>query len=1129
MKKNRLFMATLLTIVALSFSACSNGTNSNTLQSNTSEINNVNPDIYKIYQLYQASGGDLSYDEWLKSIKGEKGDQGEPGKDGTDGQDGRSPVVTIGSDGYWYIDDVNTNVKAQGEQGIQGETGPQGPQGEKGDKGDPGEKGETGSVGPQGSQGIQGETGSQGPKGDQGEKGDKGDKGDAGETGPKGDQGIQGETGPQGPQGDKGDAGETGPQGDKGTDGSSVLTGNGIPSSSLGNSGDSYIDLNTWNYYVKSNNTWSLKGNIKGATGDTGENGKNGVSVVSIAYTSSNGLVDTYTITYSDGKTTTFTVTNGYDGQDGATGQQGIQGIQGNPGEDGHTPVITIGDNGNWYVDSVNTGIKAQGPQGDIGPQGEQGPKGDTGVSVAATAIDENGDLIVTFSDGTTQNAGHVKDVDKCTVNFYVDDDLVSTKEVLNGQKVSRPTAEETAGYTINYWYTKDGNYQEQWNFQGCVVTENINIYAAFSCNQYTISFVDEMFNYEVNDLNVAYDAPYSLPVLSQTGYTHSGWKDDSNNFYDDSKPFRTASNITLYAVWNANSYQVTLNPNGGSLDANQITVIFDSIYSLPIPARLNYVFLGWFDGETRISNSATWKFIENKSFTAHWTNVTNTYVFDAGDGVCNIESMVIGWEDEYELPIPNRTNYVFNGWFLNGERIPQSGVWTYSNAGGTLIAHYEYCLTINNGVLEKCNSSAINVAVPDNVTGIKVGAFANCSFLKTIVLPFIGTTPTSNGYPHLNAIFGSLNAGSDHVPSSLKTVIISDKCNLIYEKAFYNCSSLTSIVIGSGVASIGRSAFEGCTSLASINIPDSVTAIGNRSFEKCTSLNSVIIGNSVTSIGDNAFYDCTSLPSINIPDSVTSIGIYAFYHCTSLPSINIPDSVTTIGNCSFEKCISLNSVIIGNSVTSIGDNAFSNCTSLPSINIPDSVTAIGNRSFEKCTSLNSVIIGNGVTSIGDNAFSNCTSLSSITIPNSVTTIEHGVFFNCSNLSSVTIGNHVSSIGYSAFKNCTSLISITIPNSVTSMGNGAFYNCSNLSSVTIGNHVSEIEYSTFEDCTSLSSITIPNSVTSIGNFAFYNCSSLTSISFDGTIQQWSTIAKGSDWNYNVPTAVVHCSDGDVAL
>ena len=48
-----------------------------------------------------------------------------------------------------------------------------------------------------------------------------------------------------------------------------------------------------------------------------GQNGQDGRSIVSIDKTSSANGVDTYTISYSDSTTSTFTVTNGKDGQDG--------------------------------------------------------------------------------------------------------------------------------------------------------------------------------------------------------------------------------------------------------------------------------------------------------------------------------------------------------------------------------------------------------------------------------------------------------------------------------------------------------------------------------------------------------------------------------------------------------------------------------------------------------------------------------------------------------------------------------------------------------------------------------------------------------------------------------------------
>ena len=66
----------------------------------------------------------------------------------------------------------------------------------------------------------------------------------------------KGEQGPQGPTGSQGIPGEDG------KDGTTILRGHGEPSSDLGKNGDSYINTSTWDFYVKENDKWVLKGNL---------------------------------------------------------------------------------------------------------------------------------------------------------------------------------------------------------------------------------------------------------------------------------------------------------------------------------------------------------------------------------------------------------------------------------------------------------------------------------------------------------------------------------------------------------------------------------------------------------------------------------------------------------------------------------------------------------------------------------------------------------------------------------------------------------------------------------------------------------------------------------------------------
>ena len=89
------------------------------------------------------------------------------GKDGADGQNGTpGSVITIGEDGYWYIDGEKTDFPAQGEKG------------DKGDKGDQGEPGTPGTPGAPGAPGAPGEDGQPGAPGEDGQPGAPGEDAD---------------------------------------------------------------------------------------------------------------------------------------------------------------------------------------------------------------------------------------------------------------------------------------------------------------------------------------------------------------------------------------------------------------------------------------------------------------------------------------------------------------------------------------------------------------------------------------------------------------------------------------------------------------------------------------------------------------------------------------------------------------------------------------------------------------------------------------------------------------------------------------------------------------------------------------------------------------------------------------
>ena len=207
---------------------------------------------------------------------------------------------------------------------------------------------------------------------------------------------------------------------------------------------------------------------------------------------------------------------------------------------------------------------------------------------------------------------------------------------------------------------------------------------------------------------------------------------------------------------------------------------------------------------------------------------------------------------------------------------------------------------------------------------------------------------------------------------------------------------------------------------------------------------------------------------------------------------------------------------IIPEGTSEIPDRAFYDCSSLTSVVIPESVKIIGSFAFEVCSSLASITIPNSVTSIGKYAFAGCSSITSIIIPNSVTSIGQRAFAACSALESIVVDS--SNTVYDSRNNSHTIIE--------SASNTLVVGCPN---TTIPNTVTRIDDYAFLNCPALTSITIPNSVKSIGVSAFEGCKSLNSITFQGTIAQWKEIEFGDGWNDEIPTNIVHCTDGDVEI
>lgn len=134
-------------------------------------------------------------------------------------------------------------------------------------------------------------------------------------------------------------------------------------------------------------------GSLTGPQGVQGIQGERGIGIASIEKTGTSGLVDTYTITYDDEDTETFTVTNGHDGAQGDTGN----GISSAVLNDDYTLTLNFTNGQSYTTGSI---------RGEQGTQGIQGQTGATGNGIASITKTASVGLVdtytITFTDGTT-------------------------------------------------------------------------------------------------------------------------------------------------------------------------------------------------------------------------------------------------------------------------------------------------------------------------------------------------------------------------------------------------------------------------------------------------------------------------------------------------------------------------------------------------------------------------------------------------------------------------------------------------------------------------------------------------------------------------------------------------------
>ena len=233
------------------------------------------------------------------------------------------------------------------------------------------------------------------------------------------------------------------------------------------------------------------------------------------------------------------------------------------------------------------------------------------------------------------------------------------------------PSSTTRTGYTFSGWLNLPAD--------GKMPANDLTLRADWINNTYTVSFNANQWQWTTQSLTATYDRQFTLTAnaFTRTGYTFSGWAMSANGekvFGDEEVVTQNlASNsgaeVTLYAIWDLDTYSIKYNLNWGSVAWNNPTRYDVNSWDITLinPTRVWYTFAGWTGTDlvsasqnVTITSGSVW----NREYTATWQAITYYITYDANSWTLadnpseyTIESPTI------TISNPSRVGYTFVWW----------------------------------------------------------------------------------------------------------------------------------------------------------------------------------------------------------------------------------------------------------------------------------------------------------------------------------------------------------------------------------------------------------------------------------------------------------------------------------
>ncbi|MBP5582605.1 MAG: InlB B-repeat-containing protein, partial [Bacteroidales bacterium] len=338
--------------------------------------------------------------------------------------------------------------------------------------------------------------------------------------------------------------------------------------------------------------------------------------------------------------------------------------------------------------------------------------------------------------------------VNTYSVTLVTNEGTINTGNVDNytyGEEVALPTDVTKSGHTFDGWFTNTSYIGSSVSSVLPTETGDKTFYAKCSVNTYDVTLNvngGTITNGEIDSYTYGVGAVLPLAKnMVKTGYTFVGWY--ANEEFAGESVTTIANNAvgekTFYARWTINSYDVTLNANGGTINAGTFTSYeFGTAKTLPTDVtKTGYTFAGWYDnsnlvGETftAISNGETGA----KTFYAKWAVNTYSVTLNAKGGTINNGNVSIyTYGVGATLPADvTKTGWTFSGWYDNEDFLGEAVMTIANNETG------------DKQFFAKWNVNKYNVILVTNEGTINEGNLESYLFGEGATLP---TDVTKTGY----------------------------------------------------------------------------------------------------------------------------------------------------------------------------------------------------------------------------------------------------------------------------------------------------------------------------------------------------------------------------------------------